>query len=50
MKDVLPTRPRYLAEAKGMLDTTDATSATVDAINDKLAENRQRLAADGRAT
>ena len=43
MKDVAD-QTKILIEAKGMLDTTDANyGATVDAINDKLAENRQRL-------
>lgn len=43
MKDVAD-QTKILIEAKGMLDTTDANyGATVDAINDKLVENRQRL-------
>lgn len=43
MKDVTD-QTKILVEAKGMLDTTDANyGATIDAINGKLAENRQRL-------
>lgn len=43
MKDV-SDQTKILIEAKGMLDTTDANyGTTVDAINNKLAENRQRL-------
>lgn len=43
MKDVAD-QTKLLTEAKSMLDTSDANyGSTIDAINDKLAENRQRL-------